>query len=104
MLFLVDWAELNSPVIATQTDWVGLTATRTLTTGQVLRQDMVKAAQVFQAGAQVRVLAYGAGFEIATSAQAVSAGVLGQMARVRMDNGRILAGLVLDSRTVRMTL
>lgn len=100
----VDWAELNSPVVAARADWVGQTATRTLNTGQALRQDMVKAAQVFQAGAQVRVLAYGLGFEIATSAQAVSAGVLGQMARVRMDNGRIMAGVVLDSRTVRMAL
>jgi flagella basal body P-ring formation protein FlgA len=100
----VDWAELNSPIIAERADWLGQTATRSLSTGQALRQDMVKAAQVFQAGAQVRVLAYGSGFEIATSAQAVSAGVLGQMARVRMDNGRIMAGVVLDSRTVRMAL
>ncbi len=100
----VDWAELNSPIVANQADWIGQTATRTLATGQALRQDMVKAAQVFQAGAQVRVLARGMGFEIATSGQAVSGGVLGQSARVRMDNGRVMSGLVLDSRTVRLEL
>lgn len=100
----VDWAELNSPVVANVSDWVGQTATRTLSTGQTLRQDMMKAAQVFQAGAQVRVLARGAGFEIATSAQAISGGVVGQSARVRMDNGRVMTGQVLDSRTVRLEL
>lgn len=100
----VDWAELNSPIVANASDWVGQTATRSLSTGQALRQDMVKAAQVFQAGAQVKVLARGVGFEIATSAQAVSGGVVGQSARVRMDNGRVMTGQVLDSRTVRLEL
>ncbi len=100
----VDWAEQTSPVLAQQADWVGQTARRNLSTGQTLRQDLLKPTQVFQAGAQVRVLAQGAGFEVATSAQALSAGVVGQAARVRMDNGRILSGQVLDDRTVRLTL
>ncbi len=100
----VDWAELGSPVIANASDWVGQTATRALFTGQALRQDMVKAAQVFQAGAQVRVLARGVGFEIATSGQAVSVGVMGQSAKVRMDNGRVMSGQVIDSRTIRLEL
>ena len=100
----VDWAELNSPIVVNLADWVGTTATRSLNTGQALRQDMTRAAQVFQAGSQVRVVARGAGFEIATSAQAVSAGVVGQSARVRMDNGRVMTGQVVDSRTVRMAL
>ncbi|HOE41243.1 MAG TPA: flagellar basal body P-ring formation chaperone FlgA [Rhodoferax sp.] len=104
MMVEVDWAESNSPVAANLTDWLGLTATRTLTTGQTLRHDMVRAAQVFQAGAQVRVVARGAGFEIATSAQAISGGVVGQSARVRMDNGRVVSGMVLDNRTVRLDI
>lgn len=104
MQVAVDWAEQTSPVMAQQTDWVGQTALRSLSTGQTLRQDMLKPTQVFQAGAQVRVLAQGAGFAVATSAQALSAGVVGQAARVRMDNGRILSGQVLDSRTVRLVL
>jgi flagella basal body P-ring formation protein FlgA len=99
-----DWAELNSPVVANLSDWVGQTAARTLSTGQVIRQDMVRATQVFQAGEQVRVVANGNGFEIATSGLAVSNGVVGQTARVRMENGRVLVGQVLDSRTVRLAL
>jgi flagella basal body P-ring formation protein FlgA len=99
-----DWAELNSPVVANLSDWVGQTAARSLSTGQVIRQDMVRATQVFQAGEQVRVVANGGGFEIATSGFAVSSGVVGQTARVRMDNGRVLTGQVIDSRTVRLAL
>lgn len=100
----VDWSEQQSPIIANQADWVGKTPTRLLRTGQALRQDMVKAAQVFQAGAQVRVVASGNGFEIASRGQAISAGVVGQTAQVRMDNGQVLSGVVADERTVRVLL
>jgi flagella basal body P-ring formation protein FlgA len=65
---------------------------------------MVRAAQVFQAGAQVRVVALGVGFEISGDALALSAGMVGQTARVRMDNGRVASGTVLDARTVRIDL
>jgi flagella basal body P-ring formation protein FlgA len=65
---------------------------------------LVKAAQVFTSGAQVRVVARGPGFEIATSAQALSAGVVGQSARLRMDNGRVVSGVVVDRQTVRLNL
>lgn len=100
----VDWAERQSPIVANQSDWVGKTPTRLLGTGQALRQDMLKAAQVFQAGAQVRILASGTGFEIVSRGQAISAGVVGQNARVRMDNGQILTGVVSDDRTVLVLL
>jgi len=100
----VDWAEQSSPIFANPADWVGQTARRNLSTGQALRHDLLKPTQVFQAGAQIRVLAQGSGFEVVTSAQALSAGVVGQFARVRMDNGRIMSGQVLDNRTVRLAL
>jgi len=100
----VDWAAQASPIVANLDDWVGKSATRVLGTGDALRQDMVRAAQVFQAGAMVRVVASGAGFEIASRGLAVSAGVLGQQARVRMDNGQILQGRVSDHQTVQVML
>jgi flagella basal body P-ring formation protein FlgA len=65
---------------------------------------MVRAPQVFQAGAQVRVLAQGSGFLVTGEAQALSAGVVGQAARVRMDSGRVTSGTVLDARTVKIEL
>ncbi len=100
----VDWAEENSPVLLEPETWLGQTATRQLSTGQVLRQGMVKPLQVFQAGTQIRVVAEGQGFQASADAFALSAGVVGQIARVRMDNGRIATGVVLDARTVKIEL
>ena len=65
---------------------------------------MTRAAQVFQSGSQVRVVAQGAGFQITSAGQAMSAGVIGQSARVKMDNGRVLSGVVVDNRTVRLDI
>lgn len=100
----VDWAEDSGAVVIDPALWVGQVATRGLVTGQVLRQGMFRPAQVFQAGAQVRVVAQGAGFQIMSDGQALSAGVVGQPARVKMDNGRIMTGVVLDTRTVKIEI
>lgn len=100
----VDWAEDTSPVLVDPSLWLGQTAARNLSTGQVLRQGTVRPTQVFQAGTQVRVVAEGRGFEVSSDAQALSVGVVGQMTRVRMDNGRITSGTVLDARTVKIDL
>ena len=100
----VDWAQENSPVLGTMEMWIGQTATRQLGTGQALRANMVRPSQVFQAGAMVRVLAQGAGFQVASDGQALSAGVIGTQARVRVEGGRILTGIVTDMRTVRVDL
>lgn len=100
----VDWAAERSPILGTPAQWVGQVASRSLSAGQALRQGMTRAAQVFQAGAQVRVVAQGVGFEISTAGQALSAGYVGQSARVKMDNGRTMSGIVLDERTIRMAI
>jgi flagella basal body P-ring formation protein FlgA len=100
----VDWAQENASVLADPAMWVGHTAARQLTTGQTLRFGLVKPAQLFQAGAMVRVVAQGPGFAVTSDGQALSAGVLGGTAKVRIDNGRVLSGVVLDVRTVRVDL
>ena len=100
----VDWAEEMSPIVANPVQWVGQVASRALTTGQPLRQSMIRPAQVFQAGAQVRVVAQGTGFQITSDGQALSAGVIGQPARVKLDSGRIMSGVVLDNRTVKLEI
>ncbi len=100
----VDWAHENQSVLADPEMWVGQTATRGLRTGQVLRYGMVKPSQVFQAGSMVRIIAKGPGFRVTSGGQALSAGIVGEMARVRVDNGRVVSGLVLDMRTVEVNL
>lgn len=100
----VDWAEESQPVLADAGAWLGQVAARQLNTGQTLRQGMVRAPQVFMAGAQVRLVAQGPGFQVSSDAQALTAGVVGQPARVRLDNGRVASGVVLDARTVKIEL
>jgi flagella basal body P-ring formation protein FlgA len=100
----VNWAEEPSPVVRDPAQWLGYSATRPLTTGQTLRADMVRPAQVFQAGSQVKVVAQGVGFQIASDGQALTVGVIGQTARVRMDNGRVASGIVLDVKTVKIDI
>jgi flagella basal body P-ring formation protein FlgA len=99
-----DWAADPSPVVGDPAQWVGQLASRSLMAGQPLRQSMVKPAQAFAAGTQIRVLAQGQGFEVSSDAEAITPGVVGQPVRVRMENGRILTGMVQDSRTVRLPM
>jgi len=98
----VDWAQQNSAILVKPSDWLGQTATRLLSMGQALRQDMVRAAQVFPAGAQVKVVASGQGFEVEASAQAMGHGLVGQPVKVKMEGGRVVTAWVVDSRTVRL--
>ncbi len=100
----VDWASEASTVLADPARWQGQLAAYPLSAGQALRQAMVRPAQVFQAGATIRILAQGPGFSISSDGQALSNGVVGQMARVRTESGREISGLVLDSHTVKVTL
>lgn len=100
----VNWAEDPNAVLRDPALWLGFAASRPLSTGQTLRANMVRPAQVFQAGSNVRVVAQGSGFQIASDGQALTVGVIGQVARVRMDNGKVASGLVLDVKTVKIDL
>jgi flagella basal body P-ring formation protein FlgA len=84
--------------------WVGQVAARQLAAGQALRQSMVRPPQLFRAGAQVKVVAQGPGYAVSSAGQAMSAGAVGQIVRIRMDNGKIVSGTVSDSGTVVVTL
>ncbi|WP_298213510.1 flagellar basal body P-ring formation chaperone FlgA [Acidovorax sp.] len=100
----VDWAADSAPVMANPEMWVGQVASRQLVAGQALRQAMVRAPQLFSAGAQVKVMAQGPGYAVTSAGQALSAGSAGQTVRVRMDNGRIVSGIVSEGGTVDVTL
>lgn len=100
----VDWAGDHAAVVADPAQWVGQVAARPLRAGEALRQSMVRAPKLFQAGAQVRVSAQGAGYAVSAGGQALSAGSAGQTVRVRMDNGRIISGVVDENGTVSVNL
>lgn len=100
----IDWAQSNTPVIAQPDDWIGRDATRALMPGQALRQGMVRSPQVFAAGSQVRVQAQGPGFALSATGEALSHGHVGEPARVRLPNRRVLTGTVRDAETVQINL
>jgi flagellar basal body P-ring formation protein FlgA len=99
-----DWAAQASPVVQKTEHWLGLVTARPLIPGQAICTDGVRAAQLFAAGSLVKVVAQGAGFRISSDGQAITAGALGQIARVRLDNGRVASGVVLDAKTVQIEL
>lgn len=100
----VDWAANNTPVVANPDQWVGQVASRQLVAGQALRQNMVRAPQLFRAGAQVKVMAQGPGYAVTSAGQAMSAGGAGDSVRIRMSNGRIVGGIVGADGTVEVAL
>lgn len=100
----VDWAAEAAPVVSNPDQWVGQVAARQLMAGQTVRQSMVRAPSVFRAGAQVRVLAQGPGYAVTSSGQALANGAVGQTVRVRMDNGRVVSGIVKEDGTINVSL
>ncbi|WP_101047123.1 flagellar basal body P-ring formation chaperone FlgA [Macromonas nakdongensis] len=100
----VDWAEGGAPVLARPEDWIGQQADRALAPGQVLRKGMVSVAQAFAAGTQVRVRVQGNGFTLMATGAAITHGYVGETARVRMPNRKILSGTVRNADTVDISL
>lgn len=100
----VDWAAHPVTVLARPEMWVGQQTAYPLTPGQTIRQNMVRPAKAFEAGAQVRVHGSGNGFSVSVTGQALSAGLVGQSARIRLPNGKVISGEVQEDQTVEMAL
>ena len=90
----VDWAEDSAPIFANAQDFIGMVAARPLASGQALRQNLVRPPALFAAGAPVQVMVNGGSFSVTASGNAMSAAGEGQQVRVRMDNGRLVTGMV----------
>lgn len=100
----VDWAESRSPVVPLPEQWVGMQAAFSLLPGQAIRQNAVRAPQAFAVGSQVRVSAVGTGFELSATGQALTAGRVGEPARVKLANGKVVTGPVNKSGAVELAL
>jgi len=100
----IDWAEHNASVLASPALWVGQQAAYALQPGQALRQNMVRAAPAFAAGALVKVSSAGNGFQVVVTGEALGPGLNGQNARVKLPGGRVVTGLVRDGQTVELDL
>lgn len=100
----IDWAEQPASVLASPALWVGRQAAYGLQPGQALRQNMVRAAPAFAAGAMVKVSSAGTGFQVVVTGEAMAPGIEGQPTRVRLPGGKVVSGLVRDAQTVEIDL
>ncbi len=100
----VDWAASPVTVLARPEMWVGQETAFALTPGLAIRQNMVRPTKAFAAGDQVRVNSSGTGFSISVTGLALTAGLVGQSARIRLPGGRVVTGLVQEDQTVEMAL
>jgi flagella basal body P-ring formation protein FlgA len=100
----VDLAESADPALTAAPLAVGRTLARALPAGETLRRNDLRARQFFQAGDVVRVVALGPGYAVSVEGQAMTAGVEGQAARVRVESGRVLSGLPSGERRVTLEL
>lgn len=100
----VEWTAQRDTVLVRPQDWQGREAARGLAAGQVLRAGVVRAPQVFETGATVRLRVEGQGFVLTAIGEALGHGRLGEPVRVRLPNKRVLTGTVIDSETVAVAL
>lgn len=88
-----DWAEERSPVVTDPSVLSGRVLARALHAGQPLRESHLRPIQWFASGDTVRVIARGQGFAVSGQGQALTPGLAGRPARVRIDNGRVVTGV-----------
>ena len=99
-----DWALSDAPPATEIASLAGRQLARPLAAGDAIRDSDLKKRQWFAAGDTVQLVARGRGFSVSGEARAMSAGIEGQTARVRTDNGRLLSGVAVGPNRVEVSL
>lgn len=95
--FRIEQGELSAQPADVLTSSVGIPGRKLrqpLSTGQVLRQAYLQASVTLRPGQEVKVIAHGAGFSVSNTGFAINVAALGEMARVKLGDGRIVVGTV----------
>ena len=100
----IDLASGSSLPLMNAEAMTGRTLTRPLAAGSPVRASDLKVRQWFAAGENVRIVAVGPGWRIASEGQAITPGLEGQPARVRTESGRIVQGRPSGDRELEVTL
>jgi flagella basal body P-ring formation protein FlgA len=100
----VDLAAGASAALSQPATAVGRVLARPLSAGDTVRQADLRARQYFSAGETVQVLAAGPGYQVSGEGQALSAGLEGQLVRVRTETGRIVTGQAVAEHRVEIPL
>ncbi len=99
----VDLAENPSNPVTDPARATGRTLVRAVAAGQVLRELHLRPRLWFAAGDEVKLLARGSGFEVASTGQALTPGIEGQPARARTESGRVVMGSPVGQKAIDLT-
>lgn len=100
----IDIASEPGAVHTTASALLGRVLARSLQPAQAIRQTDLKSRQWFAAGEVVQIQVLGSGFSIGAEAQALTPGLEGQDARLRLESGRIVSARPVGERRAEMQL
>lgn len=88
-----DLGELPPGIVTDPQQAIGRATRLSVAANQPMRQDMLVQPPVIQQNQQVKVIARGRGFQVASEGRALNHAALGQVAQVRTDNGQTVSGI-----------
>ncbi len=88
-----DLAQLPAGILTEPAQAVGKTLVSSITSGQPLRQDVLRSPPVVLQGQSVKLLAQGRGFNVSSEGKALAAAAAGQVVQVRTHSGQIINGI-----------
>jgi len=99
-----DLASLPAGIVTEAAQAVGKSMAMSVSSGQPLRNDMLKQALVVQQGQSVKVLSKGPGFQVTSGdGRALNSAIEGQVVQVRIGNGHIVTGIARPGSVVEVT-
>jgi flagella basal body P-ring formation protein FlgA len=100
----VDVASLRSAVVENPEDLAGAEVTRNLRAGDPVPRHALRAGELADAGDPVRVWIQGSGFRVGATGRLLQRVAPGQSARVQLDSGRTVMGVLQTDRSVVVAL
>lgn len=102
-LQIVNLTQMPEGVLTEYSQAVGKIAVSNLTSGQPLRENMLRAPYVILRGQNVKLLVKGRGFSVSSEGHALSDAAEGQVVQVRNPSGRIISGLARPDSIVEVS-
>lgn len=98
-----DLTKLPAGIFTDVNQVLGRTVNVSLTSGAVLRQEMLKMPSIVQQGQTVTLKTVGQGFQVSTEAKALNNAVDGQSVQVKVSSGEVITGIARTGGQVEVT-
>lgn len=97
-----DLTEMPPTLLTDSAQAIGRTLMLPVAAGGPLRSDLMRSPQLVQPGQSVKVVSGGAGFQVANEGQSLNGASVGQVVRVRLNNGQIVSGVARSAGLVEV--